>query len=51
MNDKLRNILLIEDCLVAQKVAKIVFTKLNCKIDTASNGRDGIQMALCKRYD
>ncbi|MEC8882502.1 MAG: response regulator [Pseudomonadota bacterium] len=51
MNDQLRNILLIEDCPVAQKVAKIVFSKLNCKLDTATSGHDGIKMALCKRYD
>lgn len=51
MNEHSRNILLIEDCPVAQKVAKIIFSKLNCKLDTATSGLDGIKMALCKRYD
>lgn len=51
MNDRQANILLIEDCPVATKVAKMVFQKLKCKIDTAKSGEEGIQMALCKNYD
>lgn len=51
MCDKKVNILLIEDCPIAQKVAKMVFTRLNCSIDTANNGMNGIQMAMANQYD
>ena len=40
-----KRILLIEDCQVAQKVARFLFEKLECKLDLASSGAEGLSLA------
>lgn len=44
------SVLMIEDCQIAQKVARFVFGKLNCHLDLASSGNAGIQLAKSKQY-
>ena len=40
-----KRILLIEDCQVAQKVARFLFEKLECKLIFMSSGAEGISLA------
>lgn len=44
-------ILLVEDNPVAVKVAKILFERLNCKVDVAQDGEMAIEMATKHHYD
>lgn len=45
-----RNVLLVEDCLIAQKVAKMVFNRLDCNLDLATCGLDAISLARQNKY-
>lgn len=40
-----KRVLLIEDCQVAQKVARFLFEKLDCELDLAGSGAEGISLA------
>ncbi len=45
------SVLLVEDNGVNQKVFKKLIEKLGLKVEVASNGRMGVEMALAKNYD
>ncbi len=44
-------ILMAEDNLVNQKLASLLFKKLNCNLDIVSNGREAVQAVLNGSYD
>ena len=44
-------ILLVEDDLINQKVARKMFNKLNCSVDIANNGKECLTELHKKRYD
>lgn len=44
-------VLMIEDCQIAQKVAKYLFNQLDCTLDLASSGVDGITLAETHDYN
>lgn len=48
--DTRKNILLVEDCMIAQKVAKMVFNRLNCNVDLATCGLEAIGLARKNEY-
>ncbi|MGE5672003.1 MAG: response regulator [Fibrobacterota bacterium] len=48
---KTLKILLVEDNIVNQRVAAIMFEKLNLTVDIASSGSEAISTLSCKRYD
>jgi signal transduction histidine kinase len=44
-------ILFVEDTQTSQKIGNIFLSKLNCKIDIASNGSDAIEKMTQNKYD
>jgi len=48
---KSRNILLAEDNIINQKVAKALLLKLSCEVDIAGDGEKAVTMASQKNYD
>lgn len=52
-NDNLANsrVLLVEDQLMAAKVAKIILTNLDCEVDMAATGEAAVELARINRYD
>lgn len=44
-------VLLVEDNIVNQKVAKKLLEKYGCKVDTAANGKEGVEMYQQFDYD
>lgn len=50
MNDK-KNILLVEDNIIAAKIARVLLEKLGCEIDWVDDGDKAINMALTNHYD
>lgn len=45
------SILVVEDTIANQYVIRAIFEKLNCNIDIANNGLEGLEMARSKTYD
>lgn len=45
-----KNVLLIEDNKINQKIATLLLSELNCKIDIADNGKQALKM-LHNNYD
>ena len=43
-------ILLVEDSIIAQKIAKLVLTDLNCSVDVAENGEEAIKLFKAHQY-
>ena len=50
MNTHATQVLMIEDCQIAQKVARFLFGKFECKLDLASSGNAGIALAQSNHY-
>ncbi len=44
-------ILMVEDNLINQKISKITLEKSGCKLDVASNGKEGLEKYIQKPYD
>ncbi|MEA2626723.1 MAG: two-component system, sensor histidine kinase and response regulator [Candidatus Binatota bacterium] len=44
-------VLLVEDNLVNQKVAKKMLEKIGCRVDLAADGHEGVEMAMRFPYD
>ncbi|MBB5017492.1 PAS domain S-box-containing protein [Chitinivorax tropicus] len=44
-------VLLVEDNPVNQRLATLMLQKLNCRIDVASNGEEGLHAAMARQYD
>jgi CheY-like chemotaxis protein len=45
------DVLVVEDNPINQKVALLLLRKLGCHVDLASDGREGLELALERRYD
>lgn len=45
------DVLLVEDNVVNQKVAKLLIAKLGCNADVVGNGKAAVEAASAKRYD
>lgn len=50
MNNK-KHILLVEDNMIAIKIAKILLEQLGCEIDCAEDGDEAVDLALSNHYD
>lgn len=46
-----RRVLIVEDNHINQRVAAGMLRRLDCDVDVAGNGVEGLQMALTNRYD
>ncbi len=44
-------ILMVEDNLINQKISKVIFEKIGCKLDVANNGREGLEKYKVNPYD
>jgi CheY-like chemotaxis protein len=51
MNNKKHKILVVEDVLIAQKIASIVLTQLNYEVDIAANGLSALEKFAHNEYD
>ncbi|MEE8321973.1 MAG: response regulator, partial [Gammaproteobacteria bacterium] len=51
MNDTILRVLLVEDNIVNQKVAKKQLEKSGCRVDVAANGKEGVEMQRQFPYD
>ncbi len=50
MNKKIRA-LLVEDNMIAQKIASMVLIEVGCDVDTASNGESALNLFKTNHYD
>lgn len=46
-----KHILVVEDNLIAAKMAKLLFEFLGCQVDQATNGGEAVMLVLNKHYD
>jgi PAS domain S-box-containing protein len=44
-------VLLVEDNAINRKVAQVLLTRLGCRVETAEDGAEGVEMALAGCYD
>jgi len=44
-------ILIVEDNLINQKISKVIFEKIGCKLDVANNGKEGLEKYKVNPYD
>lgn len=51
MDSHKKNILVVEDNVVAAKVIKIFFESLGCLVDHVTDGKDAVNQVLQKKYD
>ena len=51
MTKRRYNILLVEDNLLSQKVAKIILSNFACEIDTVLSGEQALSLIRQKKYD